>query len=779
MMSRRARPSARTIRTAPTAPCVPVDRDGAPVPRSGPPDAGPVTGNGSCTSVEGGSERSTGSPRGPRSDRPIDRRAGRASLAVVGGDPAGASLALARLPRRPGSTGFYDHFVWQAVGLPRGPGGDPLPGRQHGRARRQLATSRTSCRSRRRDGVAARPPAVPAAAGASSCCRSWRCGAWRPTTSALFTILAARRRRARLVDARAARRSGRPSGRATTVFFAFGTVFWYAAQLATTWYQAHIVAVGLHAPGGRARPRRATRRPGPTSPMPTMPTVPPTDACGRGARSGATRLAIDRRQFVAGLLFGLACTARLTVLFAAPFFVLVGAGGSWLAARLVGRARRARSRSACSWPTTSSRPASSSTRPTSTCTSSRRAATRASAITPTGPSRTPRYLPQNLGIMLLRAARHPPGHAARRARRRRDARVHGPGAARGLFDLGCPLAVPRDIGMSLLLTSPAFLLAIPALRRFGRSRLVTGAPSRSSLVVVVNLMHFSQGWVQFGYRFSNDFVPFALLLVALGIERLVGRRRRWAMPLAMGLVVALGRHQCLGRRLGHAPRMVSRAESAAAAVPRAPSRRRPLAIARRRRRRRRSAGAACPGSASGTPASSRRSARSSARPTRPASRPTCSSAGSRRSLLQPVRRAGVPDEPVRGDLPSASRRRSRSTSSGRLTRSTVLGVAGGPRAGRSPIVWAIGTHAEAHALHLRSSRSCCRLLVALGGRPPGSRARTGALHRGRGRLRAGRRQPLADPAPGARGSRCSSSPSSRGSCAGRGFVAACAAVARR
>ncbi len=37
-------------------------------------------------------------------------------------------------------------------------------------------------------------------------------------------------------------------------------------------------------------------------------------------------------------------------------------------------------------------------------------------------------------------------------------------------------------------------------------------------------MHFSQGWVQFGYRFSNDFAPFALLLVALGIERIGGVR---------------------------------------------------------------------------------------------------------------------------------------------------------------------------------------------------------------------------------------------------------------
>ena len=49
-------------------------------------------------------------------------------------------------------------------------------------------------------------------------------------------------------------------------------------------------------------------------------------------------------------------------------------------------------------------------------------------------------------------------------------------------------------------------------------------------------MHFSQGWVQFGYRFSNDFAPFALLLVALGFERLAVRRR-WGMPLGMALVV--------------------------------------------------------------------------------------------------------------------------------------------------------------------------------------------------------------------------------------------------
>jgi hypothetical protein len=111
-----------------------------------------------------------------------------------------------------------------------------------------------------------------------------------------------------------------------------------------------------------------------------------------------------------------------------------------------------------------------------------------------------------------------------------------PGAQRGLFDTDCPLALPRDIGMSVLLTSPAYLLMIPALRRYGRSRLVTGAALAVLLVVLLDLMHFSQGWVQFGYRFSNDAVPFALPLVALGLERMADGRRRWTMPVAMTLI---------------------------------------------------------------------------------------------------------------------------------------------------------------------------------------------------------------------------------------------------
>jgi hypothetical protein len=73
---------------------------------------------------------------------------------------------------------------------------------------------------------------------------------------------------------------------------------------------------------------------------------------------------------------------------------------------------------------------------------------------------------------------------------------------------------------------------------------VTGAALAVLIIAVVNLMHFSQGWVQFGYRFSNDFVPWALLLVAIGLERLARPGalarppwRGWTIP-AVVLIVA-------------------------------------------------------------------------------------------------------------------------------------------------------------------------------------------------------------------------------------------------
>ena len=324
----------------------------------------------------------------------------------------------------------------------------------------------------------------------------------------------------------------------TTLFFAFGTVFWYTAQLATTWYQAHIVAVGLgllavglalgtdpdaveDEPGFDDPDWRPARRPAP-------------GPIRRERWQGA--LGIDGRQFVVGFLFGLAATARLTVIFAAPFFMLVGSGGTWwrrswsagLGAAIPVAALLAYNVVSTGAPL---HPAYDYLYRLET------ASYTALGYEPGWSVEDPRYLPQNAVIMFLTGPDVLPTTLPDSLGVYATPVCQGPTDQRGLFDLACPLAVPRDFGMSVLLTSPAFLLIIPALRRYGRSRLVTGAALAVLVVVIVNLMHFSPGWVQFGYRFSNDAVPFALPLVAVGFQRLADGGRRWAMPLGMGLVV--------------------------------------------------------------------------------------------------------------------------------------------------------------------------------------------------------------------------------------------------
>ena len=317
---------------------------------------------------------------------------------------------------------------------------------------------------------------------------------------------------------------------ATTLFLGFGTVLWYAAQIGTTWYQAHVLAVGLAlAAIGLAigADRDAAR-----SEDDIDDEREAADAAGSvgqtGEESGTGRgrriadLLPDSRQFLAGLLFGLACTSRLTIVFAAPFFVLVGAGGSWQ--------RRG-------WS----------------------AALGAGIplgllvvynLVSTGHVFHPgyqhlyeleagfytqlnyhldwqiedlRYLPQNAAIMFLNTPVWMPSEVPS-ALGLGGPLCTDPGAVRGLFNPDCPLVLPQDTGMSILLTSPAYLLGLGAVRwGFGRSRLVTGAGLAILIVAFINLMHFSQGWVQFGYRFSLDFAPWAILLLAIGLERIAAR----------------------------------------------------------------------------------------------------------------------------------------------------------------------------------------------------------------------------------------------------------------
>jgi hypothetical protein len=317
---------------------------------------------------------------------------------------------------------------------------------------------------------------------------------------------------------------------ATTVFLGFGTVLWYAAQIGTTWYQAHVLAIGLAlaaigvAIGGDRDAARSENDLADELEADDLATGTPLGSGAAAIARARPRFRLadvvpDPRQFLAGILFGLACTSRLTVAFAAPFFVLVGSGGSWQ--------RRG-------WS----------------------AALGAGIpiglllvynLVSTGHVFHPgyqhlyeleagfytqlnyhldwqiedlRYLPQNFAIMFLNGPVWLPTEVPS-ALGLGGPLCTDPSMVRGLFNPNCPLVLPKDTGMSILLTSPAYLLALPAIRwGFGMSRLVTGAGVAVLIVAFVNLMHFSQGWVQFGYRFSLDFAPWAVLLVAIGLERI-------------------------------------------------------------------------------------------------------------------------------------------------------------------------------------------------------------------------------------------------------------------
>lgn len=81
------------------------------------------------------------------------------------------------------------------------------------------------------------------------------------------------------------------------------------------------------------------------------------------------------------------------------------------------------------------------------------------------------------------------------------------------FGNGWPFVRPSAFGMSVLLTSPAFLYALLVRRK---SALKQAAWLAIALVTIPLFLHYSQGWKQFGYRFLLDYAPFLIILTALG-----------------------------------------------------------------------------------------------------------------------------------------------------------------------------------------------------------------------------------------------------------------------
>ena len=302
----------------------------------------------------------------------------------------------------------------------------------------------------------------------------------------------------------------------------------------------------------------------------------------------------------------------------------------------------------------------------------------------------PRYLPQNLGHRAASARRTScpiglPGRARRPTDRRSapsPARHARP--VRRRVPAGRPARhrderAPDQPGVPPRAPGPAALRAQPA--RHGR-----GPRGRRSSRCV-NLMHFSQGWVQFGYRFSNDVAPFALRPRRARLRAAGASATDGACSLAHDPRRRVARDQPVGRALEPVARMVSRPRLAASL---------PVAavIAVRGRPRWR----CCPASRSGTPAELQAVAPAAGHrpPDRLPDLRAARLAGVGRAPA--VRRAGLPDEPVRRRSAWRSRPGVTVDLVRPLTGRSVLGIAAGIGLALTPTAWAIGdARRDAHA----------------------------------------------------------------------------------
>jgi hypothetical protein len=99
---------------------------------------------------------------------------------------------------------------------------------------------------------------------------------------------------------------------------------------------------------------------------------------------------------------------------------------------------------------------------------------------------------------------------------------------------------PRYIGMSLFLTTPAFIWIFVALREVRRDIAVAATAAAAILALLPDLFHGTVGFQQFGYRFSIDAQPFLVALALSGDGLFRGVWRRWPTILfVVAIVVSL------------------------------------------------------------------------------------------------------------------------------------------------------------------------------------------------------------------------------------------------
>ena len=101
-----------------------------------------------------------------------------------------------------------------------------------------------------------------------------------------------------------------------------------------------------------------------------------------------------------------------------------------------------------------------------------------------------------------------------------------------------PFLRPDGLGMSVLITSPGLLLA---LRADWRRPVAWFLAAATILVLIPTLLYYGGGWLQYGYRYFLDSVPFVMALCALAVAYRGGIGWGWKVLIAVGIsVMAIG-----------------------------------------------------------------------------------------------------------------------------------------------------------------------------------------------------------------------------------------------
>jgi hypothetical protein len=251
------------------------------------------------------------------------------------------------------------------------------------------------------------------------------------------------------------------------LLFAFGSVYFFSAEQGTVWFAAHVVGTSLA-------------------------------ALYVWAALGA------ERPWLAGLLLGLAFAARSPLLFAAPLFLFELArrcsrteGAPTIGFRdLAARLDRARFGRGCAWFALPIGVIVGLTLLHNALRFGDPFEVGYRYLTVAWRARIEKwglfsyhYLPRNLGVMLT--------------------------SLPWLGQSGVPLRI-NGHGLALWLTTPAYLwLLWPRVVRSPHAALVVTAAA----VALPTLFYQNSGWLQFGYRFSNDYAVFLCALLFVGGRR--------------------------------------------------------------------------------------------------------------------------------------------------------------------------------------------------------------------------------------------------------------------